>query len=584
MKKYNGNPVSPGIVTGKAFIYLESGSDAPDFPRYNLQKNQLEAEWKRYVSANAEALKDVQVLYQKAKRDVSKENAAIFEAHAMMLEDTDFQEQVKDKMTTSLKNIEWVVWDVSHEITSKLMASSDAYMRERAADVNDVLRRVLNKLLSIQKVSLADLTDDVIIVCHELPPSDMINMNRERVKGIVMDQGGATSHTAILARAYEIPAVMGLSSISKEISNGDNLSVNGVSGEVIAEPDATALADVQSARQLYHRGVAELRELRALPAETKDGCKVCLRANIEMPEEAELAFNAGCDGVGLYRSEFLFLVPGRPTEEEEQFAAYSHVLKVFGAQPVILRTMDSGGDKVLPDFQLPNERNPILGWRAIRFSLAWPELFKTQLRAMLRASVFGNLKIMFPMISGIEELEQALSVLEEVKFDLRKKGVAFAENIPVGVMIEIPSAVMTADILAERADFFSIGTNDLIQYTLAVDRANERVSYLAQSFHPAILRSLKRVIDAAHEKKIIASMCGEMAGDARATPLLLGLGLDAFSMNTPSIPLVKRVIRNTTQTSCKKLTEAALALTSYRAVDSLVDEWMKSELGINRVT
>ncbi|MDR3303394.1 MAG: phosphoenolpyruvate--protein phosphotransferase [Treponema sp.] len=582
MKKHTGNPVSPGIVVGKAFVYLESSNETPDFPRYNLRKNQLETEWRRFLAANDAALIEVRTLYQKAKRDMSKQNAAIFEAHTMMLEDTDFQDQLKDRLRSTLQNIEWVINDVAHDLTSKLMVSPDAYMRERAIDINDVLHRVMNKLLAVQRVSLADLDDDVILVCHELLPSDMIAMSRDHVKGIVTELGGPTSHTAILARAYEIPSVMGITGICLEISNGESLSVNGVSGEVIIELDKAALVTVQSARGRYYRGVAELGELRDVPAETKDGCRVCLKANIELPDEADNALRSGCDGIGLYRSEFLFLVPGKPTEEAEQFSAYSHVLQALGQLPVTLRTSDSGGDKLLPDFQSPNERNPILGWRAIRFSLTWPELFKVQLRAMLRASVYGNLKIMFPMISGIEELEQAHGILEEAKDELRQRGEAFVEDIPVGTMIEVPSAAMTAEILAERSDFFSIGTNDLIQYTMAVDRANERVSYLAQPFHPAILRFLKRTIDAAHDKGIVATMCGEMAGDARAVPLLLGMGLDEFSMSIPAIPLVKRVIRSATLTSCKQLAVLALACTSYRDVDRLVDDWMQSELGIIR--
>ncbi|MDR2418195.1 MAG: phosphoenolpyruvate--protein phosphotransferase [Treponema sp.] len=579
MKKYSGNPVSPGIAFGKALVYLDNNTS--EIPCYSIQKNQLDAEWNRYLSANNEAIEELKALNAQAKRDMSNEDAGIFEAHLMMLEDTEFQGQIKGRLETSLQNIEWVIRDISHEISAMLMASLDTYLQERTVDVVDVLRRLMNKLLHVQRVSLADLSEDVILVCHELLPSDALTMNKARVKAIVMDMGGATSHTAILARAFEIPALAGLSSASEEINTGDMLIVNGVSGELIVNPEKSVQTMAEHEWKRYYKRLGELGELRGLPAETRDGYRVSLKANIEISEEAEATLRAGCDGIGLYRSEFLFLAAGRLTDEEEQFKAYSHVLKTMGNLPVTLRTADAGGDKLLPELGLSDERNPLLGWRAIRFSLSRPEILKTQLRAMLRAGVSGNLRIMFPMISGIEELEQALAVLEEAKSELRKQGKVFAEAVPVGIMIEIPSAALTADILAEKSDFFSIGTNDLVQYTIAVDRGNEKVSYLAQPFHPAILRSLKRIIDAAHEKGITAAMCGEMAGNASFTALLLGLGLDEFSMNVPAIPHVKQVIRSVTKESCGRLAKNALGCTSYRDVSSLVEDWTRSELDIS---
>jgi phosphotransferase system enzyme I (PtsI) len=579
MKKYTGNPVSPGIALGKAFVYLDNNTS--EVPRYSIQKDQLESEWNRYLSANGAAIEDLKALNVRAKQDMNKEHVAIFEAHLMMLEDTEFQGQIKGRLETSLQNIEWVIREISHEMSAMLMASPDPYLRERAVDIVDVLRCVMNKLLHAQRVSLTDLAEDVILVCRELLPSDALAMNRARVKAIVTDLGGATSHTAILARAFEIPALAGLSVASKEIKNGDTLIVNGISGELIVNPEESVQTAAKHERKHYYKRLGELRKLRDLPAETRDGYRVSLKANIEAPEEAEVALGMGCEGIGLYRSEFLFLSSGKPTDEEEQFKAYSRVLKVMGNLPVTLRTADMGGDKLLPELQLSDERNPILGWRAIRVSLSRPELFKTQLRAMLRAGVSGNLRIMFPMISGIEELEQALAVLEEAKSELRKQGKAFAEAVPVGTMIEIPSAALTADILAEKSNFFSIGTNDLMQYTIAVDRGNEKVSYLAQPFHPAILRSLKRIIDAAHEKGITTAMCGEMAGNASLTALLLGLGLDEFSMNAPAIPRIRQVIRSVTKESCWRLAKNALRCTSYRDVGRLVEDWMLSELGTN---
>jgi phosphotransferase system enzyme I (PtsI) len=572
MKKLTGIPVSSGVAVGRAFLYKEE--EFREIPRYTIEKIQLESEWQRLIKAIEGAKMELRAILDNASRKMGKEQNDIFQAHLMMLEDADFHDQIKGRLTANLENIEWVVWDLSHEMTQKLMASEDAYLRERAADIADVSRRLMNKLMAIQKVSLADLSVDVILVAHDLLPSDVLTMNKERVKGLVMDMGSKTSHTAILTRAFEIPSVLGLSMATREINLGDMLAVDGDSGEVIINPDKKTGEKYKAAGQKYHTLFDSLLELRELPAETKDGHRVSLKANIEIPDEVDLAFRYGAEGIGLYRSEFLFLTPGRVAEEEKQYQAYSQVLKAMESLPVTIRTVDVGGDKLLPNLQAADEKNPLLGWRAIRFCLSLPELFKTQLRAILRASVHGKVRIMFPMISGIEELEQALDLLEETKAECRRQGQAYAENIEVGSMIEIPSAAMTADILAEKSDFFSIGTNDLIQYTLAVDRGNEKVNYLAQPFHPAVLRLLKKTIDAAHAKGIKAAMCGELAGDPLAAALLLGLGLDELSMTSSSIPLVKRVIRGAVFEECKSLAEEALACTGYQAVRSLTEAWM----------
>jgi phosphotransferase system enzyme I (PtsI) len=386
--------------------------------------------------------------------------------------------------------------------------------------------------------------------------------------------GGRTSHTAILAKAFGIPAVLGLSSITRELNAGDILALDGEEGYVVINPTKASLLKYEDALKQYRRSRDKLFTQVELPAETKDGHRVSLKANIELPEEAEPALRYGAEGIGLYRSEFLFLSPGQTTEEERQYQAYSTVLKALGERPVTIRTLDVGGDKVSPNMQAVDDKNPLLGWRAIRMCLALPDFFRTQLRAILRASVHGNAKIMFPMISGIEELEQALAVLEEAKAECLQKKQRFAKKIEAGVMIEIPSAALSADILARKSDFFSIGTNDLLQYTLAVDRGNEKVSYLAQPFHPAVLRLLKRTIDAAHEAGIKVAMCGELAGAAFAAPILLGLGLDEFSMAASVIPQVKRIIRGTTLEDCRALAEKALANTSYKQTDALVKAWM----------
>jgi phosphotransferase system enzyme I (PtsI) len=569
MKKLAGISASEGIAIGKAFLYL--GEDSPDAPRYAIEKTQIDAEWKRFLEAVESAVREVKALHDRAMREMTKEQADIFAAHLMMLEDPDFQDQIKTRLTTKLENIEWSVREVSHELVKKLAASPDAYLRERAVDISDVSNRIINALLPVKRFSLASLDTDVILVVHDLVPSDVLTMNRIHVKGIVMDMGSRTSHTAILAEAFDIPAVLGLSTAAREIRNGDTLIVDGASGVVLVNPPAEDLGRYRQALAAYHRTVKKSLGIRDLPAETRDGYRVTLKANIEMPEEAEQALRYGAEGIGLYRSEFFFLTPGQAADEERQYQTYRRLLKAMGERPVTIRTLDVGGDKLLPEIQDENEKNPLLGWRAMRFCLAMPELFKTQLRAILRAAVDGNARIMFPMISGIEELEQALALLEEAKAECRRRKQPCADTIEVGTMIEIPSAAMTADILARRSRFFSIGTNDLIQYTLAVDRGNEKVNYLAQWSHPAILRLLKRIIDAAHAGKIKAAMCGELAGNPKAAALLLGLGLDEFSMTASSIPPVKRIIRDAAFESCREMADQALECTSCQEVAALLE-------------
>ncbi|MDL2228968.1 phosphoenolpyruvate--protein phosphotransferase [Treponema sp. OttesenSCG-928-L16] len=572
MKKLSGIPVSSGIVIGKAFLHFEDGF--PEIPRYSIQKQDIDAELRRFSDAVGETEQEVRELHERAEREMSKEQADIFEAHLLMLEDEEFQGQIRDRLITSLENIEWVIWDISHELSQKLMSSPDPYLRERAVDISDVSRRLLNNLLSIKKFSLADLTEDIILVVHDLMPSDVLTMNKDHVKGIVMDMGSRTSHTAILARAFEIPAVLGLSTATREINDGDTLILNGSSGRVMVNPDEEELKNIEKAISRYRRMSDELMSLKDLPSETRDGRRVTLKANIELPEEAEQILRYGVEGIGLYRSEFLFLTPGLAAEEERQYQAYLRVVRAMAGLPVTIRTVDVGGDKILSNFQYSDEKNPLLGWRAIRFCLAMPEMFKSQLRAILRASAEGPIRVMFPMISGVEELEQALALLEEAKAECRAKDQPFDEQIKAGTMIEVPSAAMTADILAKRSAFFSIGTNDLVQYAIAVDRGNEKVNYLAQPYHPGILRMLKMTIDAAHKEGIKAAMCGEMAGDISFTALLLGLGLDEFSMAASSLPLVKHLIRSCTIESCWTLAQEALVCSSFRDVDRLVKAWM----------
>ncbi|MDR3277053.1 MAG: phosphoenolpyruvate--protein phosphotransferase [Treponema sp.] len=572
MKELSGIPASPGLVTGPALLYIDEG--LPEIARYTIPGSRLEAEWTRLLEAFEAAGAEIRTLKERAGGNLSAEQAGILDAHLIMLEDPEFRGEIRARLEKTLENIERVVYEVTHDLIQKMMTLQDASFRERAVDIADVSRRLLSILLSIKRISLAELEEDVILVARDLLPSDLLSMNRDRVKGIVMDMGSRTSHTAILARAFEIPAVLGLSTASREILTGDILMLNGSLGSVGINPSDINLERYRQDAGYYRTKIEGLLPARDLPAETLDGFRVTLKANIEMPEEADQALHYGAGGIGLYRSEFLFLSPGAAAKEEGQYLAYSRVLKTMGERPVTIRTLDLGGDKILPEFHLAEEKNPLLGWRALRFCLSTPELFRTQLRAILRASMEGNVRIMFPMISGIGELEAALACLEEAKAECREKQQPFRERIEVGAMIEIPSAALTADILARRSAFFSIGTNDLLQYTLAVDRGNEKVNYLANPFHPAMLRLLRQVIDGAHAAGIKAAMCGELAGDTQAAALLLGLGLDEFSMNARSIPFVKQVIRALRMEDCRELALEALQCSRPEEAATLTGAWM----------
>jgi len=580
VKKFTGIPASPGVAVGRVLVYAED--EDPEIPRYNITGMAVSSEWERLQKALAKAVAELTALYERAGKEMNREQADIFQAHLLMLEDVDFHDQLKERLRKSLQNVDWVVWEVCGEMKRKLMESPDPIFRERAVDIADVSRRIINCLLPsvLSHSSLADLNEDVILVAHDLMPSDTLTMDKSRVKGIALDEGSKTCHTAILARAFNIPAVLGLSVISRSVNSGEMIALNGSTGTVTIDPDQQTLKSQENEKKIQNKQTDELTALRELPAETLDGHRVTLKANIGLPEEAEGILHYGAEGIGLYRSEFLFIAPGRHAGEETQFQAYSKVLKTMGKLPVTIRTVDLGGDKVIPAFQIASERNPLLGWRAIRLSLANPELFKVQLRAILRAGVNGNARIMFPMISGIEEVEQARALLDEARDECKKKGQPCAETIDVGVMIEIPSAAMTADILAEKSDFFSIGTNDLIQYSVAVDRGNEKVGYLGESHHPAVLRFLKRTIGAAHEKGIKAAMCGELAGDPSATALLLGLGLDEFSMTASSIPRIKKNIRRTSLESCRKLADECLNGKSIAEVHASVQRWMTNNVSL----
>jgi phosphotransferase system enzyme I (PtsI) len=571
MMEFAGISASPGIAQGKAFLFLE---DKLTIPRYDIADAQIDFEYGRFLSALEKASDEVRSL--SAGRD-----AALFEAQLLMFDDPELKERVRRGLEEKKKNVESIVSSVIEELAERLAASDSQYLRERTVDFADASARIMNHLVLRERFRLSDLKEQVVLVTHNLMPSDTLGLDKRLVLGIAADAGGKTSHTAILARSSEIPAVLGLSDISRHVRNGDEVIVDGNRGVVIVSPDPATRSRYRGRKREWEKKWSALKELHDIPAETVDGKRVSLEANIEIPDEVESVLAYGADGVGLFRSEFLFIRPNRFPSEEEQYLAYSSVLERMNGRSVTIRTLDLGGDKVMPGFTLGEDANPLLGWRSIRFCLAKPDIFRTQLRALLRASVHGNLRIMFPLISGAEELERIMALLAEAKEDLAREGTPYRGEIPTGIMIEIPSAALTSDILGERADFFSIGTNDLIQYTLAVDRGNERVAYLYEPFHPGILRLIKTTIESAHAHGIPVGLCGEMAGDPLATVVLLGFGLDSFSMGPIGIPLIKRIIRSVAAMEAETFVRSLIPMRSGVEIEGVVRQWMEEHLEIS---
>jgi phosphotransferase system enzyme I (PtsI) len=568
MMEFTGISASPGIARGKAFLFLE---DRVSVPRYDISSSQVESEYGRFITAMEKASAEVREL-------VAGRNGALFEAQLLMFDDPDLRSKVRHSLATVCRNVEWVFLQIVEEMSSKLAQSESQLLRERTIEITDAGNRVLDHLLYTKRMSLSDIREPSVLVTHNLMPSDTLGLDRTLVLGIAADAGGKTSHTAILARAGEIPAVLGLSDISRHVHTGDEVIVDGNSGTVIVAPDEATRKLYDKKGRDWERSYRMLTEQRDLPAETVDGKRLFIEANIEVPEEAAGVLAHGADGIGLFRSEFLFIQPNRFPTEDEQLAAYTTVLTAMGGRPVTIRTLDLGGDKVMPGYHLAGDANPLLGWRAIRFCLARPEVLKTQLRALLRASVQGSLRIMFPLISGPEELDRIEEITAEVKDGLARDGLPFRADVPTGIMIEVPSAAVTSDILAARADFFSIGTNDLIQYTLAVDRGNEKVAYLYEPFHPGVLRLIRMTIENAHARGIPVGMCGELAGDPLATVVLLGLGLDSFSMGPIGIPLIKRIVRSVGSMEAEAFVRSLTPMKSGRDIERAVRGWMEDRL------
>lgn len=547
---------SPGLAY--AAVYLVSADESPFVERL-LKSSEIPREIARFKKAVRETRLQIDLIQKSLRGAVGTYDADIFDMHKMVLEDGAFFEETIRKIKQDRLNAEAVVRSVTNRYCEILSAVEDDYLRERVADVRDVVRRVIRVLTGVKHHALDGLSSKSIVVAADLSPSDTATLRRDLVLGFATDIGSATSHTAIMARALGIPAVVGLGDVTSRVVSGDRILMDGTEGVVLLHPSASSLKKSRKLARQRKTIQSGLSQLRDQPAETQDGHRVVLSANIELLEEAAEVRKYGAEGVGLFRSEYLYIARQNLPTEAEQLKAYQGVASQLSPDPVIIRTVDLGGDKFASSIKMAPEINPFLGFRAIRFCLAKPEIFKTQLRAILRASAHGKVRIMYPMISNVGEVIRANLILEECKEELRREGLPFDAKIEVGVMIEIPSAALTADVLARHVSFFSIGTNDLVQYTLAVDRVNDRVAHLYEPTHPAVLRLMTSTIDAGHARGLWVGVCGQMAGDPLMTLLLLGLGIDELSMAPSSVPAVKEMIRSVTRIQARRLARRALA-------------------------
>ncbi|WP_160720320.1 phosphoenolpyruvate--protein phosphotransferase [Bacillus sp. USDA818B3_A] len=565
-----GIAASNGIAIAKAYRLVE--------PDLSFEKKSVEdttAEVERFRQAMEKSKSELEAIRDKANVDLGADKAAIFEAHLLVLADPELNAPIEDKIQSEKVNAESALKETADMFVMMFEQMDNEYMKERAADIRDVTKRVLAHLLSVQLVNPSMIAEEVIIVAEDLTPSDTAQLNRNFVKGFTTNIGGRTSHSAIMARSLEIPAVVGTKTATEEIKNGDLVIVDGLKGEVHINPTPELVAEYRKVHEDYEVQKAEWAKLVNEPTISADGHHVELVANIGTPNDLKGVINNGGEGVGLYRTEFLYMGRDQFPTEEEQFESYKAVLEGMKGKPVVVRTLDIGGDKELPYLDLPKEMNPFLGFRAIRLCLEEQDLFRTQLRALLRASSYGNLKIMFPMIATLDEFRAAKALLEEEKAKLLSEGQTVADKIELGIMVEIPSTAVLADQFAKEVDFFSIGTNDLIQYTMAADRMNQRVSYLYQPYSPSILRLVKMVIDASHAEGKWTGMCGEMAGDETAIPVLLGLGLDEFSMSATSILKARSLIRNLNKSDMEKLAQEVLNMQTTAQVIEAVNNAVK---------
>jgi phosphoenolpyruvate-protein phosphotransferase (PTS system enzyme I) len=575
-KRFQGVGVSPGLARGTIHVVRDDGDDVA---KHRIQPGDIANEIGRFETALIQTRAQILEMQERIAESIGAKDAGIFDAHLLVVEDRTLIDEVLRKLEADLCNVEFVFQEVATHYADTLSKIDDPYLRERALDIQDVTRRVIRNLQGKEPKSFLALTDPHILVAHNVTPSDTATINTEYVRGLATDLGSRTSHTAIMARSLGLPAVVGLHDATEQLESGQQVLLDGYNGILILDPTPETLWHYG---ELEHRKVqvaAQLTGLRETPSTTRDGRHIVLSANIELPDEVEAVPRNGAEGIGLYRTEFLYLNRTTLPGEEEQYTTYRTVAEQVGPHPLIIRTFDLGGDKVAGALDAGDELNPFMGHRAIRFCLEHLDIFKAQLRAIIRASAVGNVKIMFPMISGLEELRRALECLEECKAELEREGQPFNHEMEVGAMIEIPSAAISADRLAREVDFFSIGTNDLIQYAIAVDRVNERIAHLYEPTHPAVLRLLKMVADAAHAHDIWVGVCGEMAGDLVLVPLLLGLGMDELSVGASLVPRVKRAVQSLTHTDCQRLVAELLDLDTSSAILGRCTEMAQSNYG-----
>ncbi|ELX9438147.1 phosphoenolpyruvate--protein phosphotransferase [Staphylococcus pseudintermedius] len=558
-----GIAASDGVAIAKAYLLVE-----PDLSFSNEKTDQPEAEVQKFNEALNNSKIELTKIRNHAEEQLGADKAAIFDAHLLVLDDPELIQPIEEKIKNESASAPQALTEVTQNFITIFESMDNEYMKERAADIHDVAKRVLAHILGVELPNPSIIDESVIIVAHDLTPSDTAQLNKQYVQGFVTNIGGRTSHSAIMSRSLEIPAVVGTKSISESVQQGDMVIVDGLTGDVIVNPSDDEIKAYQHKRESFFADREALKQLRDEPSKTLDGHEVELAANIGTPNDLEGVHNNGAEGIGLYRTEFLYMGRDNMPTEDEQFEAYKKVLESMEGKRVVVRTLDIGGDKELPYLNLPEEMNPFLGYRAIRLCLDQPEIFRPQLRALLRASAYGKLNIMFPMVATIQEFRDAKALLLEEKENLKQEGVEVSDDIELGIMVEIPATAALADVFAKEVDFFSIGTNDLIQYTMAADRMSERVSYLYQPYNPSILRLIKQVIDASHQEGKWTGMCGEMAGDETAIPLLIGLGLDEFSMSATSILKARRQIKDLSRTEMVQLADRAL---NCATVDEVVD-------------
>ncbi|HUP50716.1 MAG TPA: phosphoenolpyruvate--protein phosphotransferase [Thermoanaerobaculia bacterium] len=570
IRTYKGIGVSPGIAIGRAVIVEKRVAAVYRVP---IPEEAVQGEVTRFLESLQSTRAELAELKQKVSRSMGEEFASIFEAHAMIVSDPSFADKVIQKIESEGVNAEWALSEVQEEYQARFQSFEDEYLRERMADVKDVAERLLTNLSGIAHHDLSEIAHDVVILAGDLTPSDAIHFNRRPIVGFATESGGRTSHTSIIAKSLFIPAVIGVPRLTRIIDNDELVIVDGYEGTLIVNPTPAMVAEYRSRVSLHEEAERHLLENRSLRAVTKDNRQITLQANVELMEELDDVLKYGAEGIGLYRSEFLYIStsPELPSEEEH-LAVYRRLVEGVAPNPCIIRTFDLGGKKLAREVMGSKEDNPVLGLRALRLCMKHRDMFRTQLRALLRASAFGPLQIMFPLVSGVQELRQVRALVREIKNELDAAGVAYNPNVPIGIMIEVPSAAIIADLLASEADFFAIGTNDLIQYSLAIDRSNENVSYLYEPLHPALLRLIKSVIEAGKRGGIPVSLCGEMAADPIYAVVLLGLGLEVFSMNPSNIPLVKNVIRSVRYRDCRRIAEIALQKKTAQEIEEFVIE------------